>query len=111
MVYFGLTFLICLVLPLIIVIFWQKRPIIALILASLIACIGPGALAMIQTFQAMMIYGTGDPQLMAGGISNALSKSIISLIVFVPLLFFVQWVARTLRKRKVSRADIQLAFE
>ena len=41
---------------------------------------------MIQTFQAMMIYGTGDPQLMAGGISVALVTTMVGLIAAIPLL-------------------------
>ena len=41
---------------------------------------------MIQTFQAMMIYGTGDPQLMAGGISVALVTTMLGLIAAIPLL-------------------------
>ena len=41
---------------------------------------------MIKTFQAMMIYGTGDPQLMAGGISEALVTTMMGLIAAIPLL-------------------------
>ena len=41
---------------------------------------------MIQTFQAMMIYGTGDPQLMAGGISVALVTTMLGLYAAIPLL-------------------------
>ena len=41
---------------------------------------------MIQTFQAMMIYGTGDPQLMAGGISEALITTMLGLVAAIPLL-------------------------
>ena len=41
---------------------------------------------MIKTFQPMMIYGTGDPQLMAGGISEALVTTMLGLIAAIPLL-------------------------
>ncbi len=41
---------------------------------------------MIETFQAMMIYGAGDPQLMAGGISKALVTTMVGLIAAIPLL-------------------------
>ncbi len=41
---------------------------------------------MIKTFQAMMIYGAGDPQLMAGGISEALVTTMLGLIAAIPLL-------------------------
>ncbi len=42
---------------------------------------------MIGTFQAITVFGTGDPQLMAGGISQALVTTVLGLIVAVPLLF------------------------
>jgi biopolymer transport protein ExbB len=41
---------------------------------------------MIKTFQAMMLYGAGDPQLMAGGISEALVTTMLGLIAAIPLL-------------------------
>ncbi len=39
---------------------------------------------MIQTFQAITIYGAGDPQAMAGGISGALVTTVLGLIVAIP---------------------------
>ncbi|ALM52187.1 MotA/TolQ/ExbB proton channel family protein [Halomonas huangheensis] len=42
---------------------------------------------MIVTFQSITVFGTGDPQLMAGGISQALVTTVLGLIVAVPLLF------------------------
>jgi len=42
---------------------------------------------MISTFQSITVFGTGDPQLMAGGISQALVTTVLGLIVAVPLLF------------------------
>ena len=48
---------------------------------------------MIQTFQAMMIYGAGDPQLMAGGISVALVTTMLGLIVAIPLLIIHSFAA------------------
>lgn len=42
---------------------------------------------MIMTFQAITVFGTGDPQLMAGGISQALVTTVQGLVVAVPLLF------------------------
>lgn len=41
---------------------------------------------MIRTFQAITLYGTGDPQLMAGGISEALVTTMLGLIVAIPLV-------------------------
>jgi len=42
---------------------------------------------MIQTFQAISLFGTGDPKLMAGGISQALVTTMLGLAVAIPLLF------------------------
>ena len=42
---------------------------------------------MIETFQAITLFGTGDPKLMAGGISQALVTTMLGLIMAVPLLF------------------------
>lgn len=39
---------------------------------------------MINTFQAITLFGTGDPQTMAGGISQALITTVLGLIVAVP---------------------------
>jgi biopolymer transport protein ExbB len=42
---------------------------------------------MIVTFQAITIFGTGDPKLMANGISQALVTTVEGLVVALPLLF------------------------
>jgi biopolymer transport protein ExbB len=39
---------------------------------------------MINTFQAITLYGTGDPKLMAGGISQALVTTVLGLTVAIP---------------------------
>jgi Biopolymer transport proteins len=41
---------------------------------------------MIDTFQAIALFGSGDPKLMAGGISQALVTTVLGLCVAVPLL-------------------------
>lgn len=41
---------------------------------------------MIATFQAITLFGTGDPKLMAGGISQALVTTMLGLIVAIPIL-------------------------
>lgn len=84
---------------------WQKRPIISMILASLLAYLAMVVPGMIQTFQAMMIYGSGDPQLMAGGISQAMTGSMLAMFVILPLLILFQWIGRTRRRAKQKRAD------
>ena len=39
---------------------------------------------MINTFQAITLFGTGDPKLMAGGISQALVTTVLGLVVAIP---------------------------
>ena len=41
---------------------------------------------MIATFQSITLFGTGDPKLMAGGISQALVTTVMGLICAIPLL-------------------------
>lgn len=41
---------------------------------------------MIGTFQSITLFGTGDPKLMAGGISMALITTVMGLIAALPLL-------------------------
>jgi biopolymer transport protein ExbB len=40
---------------------------------------------MIVTFQAITLFGTGDPKLMAGGISTALVTTVQGLVVAIPM--------------------------
>ena len=41
---------------------------------------------MIKTFQSITLYGTGDPKLMAGGISQALVTTVLGLVVAIPMV-------------------------
>lgn len=42
---------------------------------------------MIITFQAITLFGAGDPKLMAGGISQSLVTTVLGLVVAIPTLF------------------------
>lgn len=42
---------------------------------------------MIATFQAITVFGSGDPSLMADGISQALVTTVLGLVTAVPILF------------------------
>ncbi len=48
---------------------------------------------MIATFQSISLFGTGDPKLMADGISQALVTTMLGLCVAIPLLFLYNLVA------------------
>ncbi len=43
---------------------------------------------MIETFQSITLFGTGDPKLMSGGISQALVTTQLGLAVAIPLVLF-----------------------
>ena len=55
-------------------------------IAPLLGLLGT-VVGMIVTFQALTLFGTGDPKLMAGGISQALVTTMLGLIVAIPLVF------------------------
>ena len=53
---------------------------------------------MIQTFQAITLFGAGDPKMMAGGISQALVTTMLGLIVAIPLVLLSDTLANSVRK-------------
>ncbi|WP_252108528.1 MULTISPECIES: MotA/TolQ/ExbB proton channel family protein [unclassified Halomonas] len=66
----------------------RGQPMVKLLaaIAPLLGLLGTVS-GMIVTFQAITVFGTGDPQLMAGGISQALVTTVLGLVTAVPLLF------------------------
>jgi len=60
--------------------------------APLLGLLGT-VVGMIITFQALTLFGTGDPKLMAGGISQALMTTVLGLVVAIPLVFMHSVVA------------------
>lgn len=80
-------------------------------LLKLIAAVAPllGLLGtvtgMIATFQAITVFGTGDPKLMAGGISQALVTTVMGLLTAIPILFITSLLSSR------SRALVQILDE
>lgn len=60
---------------------------------------------MIKTFQAITLFGTGDPKLMAGGISEALVTTMLGLMVAIPLVLLHSWM------KSISRGVIEVLEE
>ena len=60
--------------------------------APLLGLLGT-VIGMIETFQAITLFGTGDPKQMAGGISQALITTMLGLIVAAPLLGFYTYLS------------------
>jgi biopolymer transport protein ExbB len=74
------------------------------VIAPLLGLLGT-VTGMIQTFQSITLFGTGDPKLMAGGISQALITTVLGLIAAIPLTFLHAWVSSR------SRALVQVLEE
>ena len=53
------------------------------VVAPLVGLLGT-VTGMINTFQAITLFGTGDPRMMAGGISQALITTVLGLVVAIP---------------------------
>jgi biopolymer transport protein ExbB len=53
---------------------------------------------MIKTFQAITLLGTGDPKMMAGGISQALVTTVLGLTVAIPMVLLHTLVAGRSRR-------------
>ena len=62
------------------------------VVAPLLGLLGT-VTGMIVTFQAITLYGAGDPKLMAGGISTALVTTVLGLCVAIPMVFLHTLVA------------------
>jgi len=68
------------------------------VVAPLLGLLGT-VVGMIQTFQMITLFGTGDPRMMAGGISTALVTTVLGLVVAIPLTLlhsFLQGKAKAL---------------
>ena len=73
----------------------EKRQGIIKILAAVAPLLGllGTVVGMIETFQQITLFGTGDPKLMAGGISTALVTTMLGLTVAIPLVLFHSFVS------------------
>jgi biopolymer transport protein ExbB len=58
---------------------------------------------MINTFHSITMYGTGDPRMMSGGISEALVTTMLGLAVAIPIMF-----SNTLLTRHVENVIAQM---
>lgn len=70
------------------------------VVAPLLGLLGT-VTGMIITFQAITLFGTGDPKLMAGGISQALVTTVLGLCVAIPTVLMHTLVSS--RARRVNQ--------
>jgi biopolymer transport protein ExbB len=67
------------------------------VVAPLLGLLGT-VTGMIETFQAMALFGTGDASVMAGGISQALVTTVIGLVVAIPTVLLHTFVSGRSRR-------------
>ena len=75
------------------------------VIAPLLGLLGT-VTGMINTFQTITLFGTGNPKLMAGGISQALVTTVLGLSVAIPVVFF-HTLASTRSKAVISVLEEQ----
>ncbi len=76
---------------------WLPMLKIISVVAPLLGLLGT-VTGMIVTFQAITLYGAGDPKLMAGGISTALVTTVLGLVVAIPTVFLHTLVSSRARR-------------
>ena len=94
----------------------KERPSIesGLALLKIIAAVAPlmgllgTVVGMILTFQAITIFGAGDPKNMAGGISSALITTVLGLVVAIPTVL-LHTIVNGRAKRIIHILDEQTA--
>ncbi len=74
---------------------WLVR--IVSVVAPLMGLLGT-VTGMIRTFQAITLFGAGDPRMMAGGISEALVTTMLGLVTAIPLVLMHAALANNTKK-------------
>jgi biopolymer transport protein ExbB len=67
------------------------------VIAPLLGLLGT-VTGMIQTFQAITLFGAGDPKMMAGGISEALVTTMLGLMTAIPLVLLHATLSNSTRR-------------
>ena len=67
------------------------------VIAPLLGLLGT-VTGLIETFQSITLFGTGDPRLMAGGISQALVTTVLGLTAAIPLILLHSTLASSSRR-------------
>ena len=77
------------------------------VVAPLLGLLGT-VIGMILTFQAITLFGTGDPKTMAGGISTALMTTVLGLCVAIPTVL-LHSIVNTVSKSIIHILDEEAA--
>ena len=96
--------------PSLIVLLWKKRPALAFIIASLIMLATFFVLRLMVAINIVSTFSDGDPQLMAGGISEAIVGALLSMVFFGPILWIFQWFILRRHRKKMFKVDTDKTF-
>ena len=64
----------------------------------------------LEVLSPLVTEGKGDPQLMAGRISEGIMAVGLVMIVCLPILFVFQWLILRRHKRKLPKLDVDKTF-
>ena len=81
--------LILLIIPFALVGVWTKRPLIAFMIATVLAVLILLTPGLIRAFQDIVIYDTSDPMVMAGYLIRDLTNAIMAMFIILPSLLML----------------------
>ena len=108
MIAFVFGAIIYMALPLLIVGLWRSRPVAAFITASIILVLNAILPGLYLLIRSIMKYGASNPELIAAAMVDPIISVILSLGIYLPILFLFQWII--LRRQKSNKANIPNVF-
>lgn len=83
-----------LIAPIFIVIIWNRRPVLTVILATIIAYASAAGPELLGIFQKAVDFGIGNPKSIMNDISETFVESVTRLPFVFPILVVVAWVTK-----------------
>lgn len=83
-----------LIAPILIVIIWNRRPVLTVILASIIAYASAAGPELIDIFQKAVDFGIGNPKSIMNDISETFVESVTRLPLVLPILAAIAWLTK-----------------
>lgn len=96
--------------PMLIVIFWKRRPVWAMILAMVILFLTIVIPNMYSTYQMITYSGAADPAVVSGAMAQTITTALIGSLFGLPILCLARWIARRRWKHRLVEADAKDMF-
>ena len=80
--------------PVLIVVIWNRRPVLTIVLATIIAYASAAGPELLEIFQKAVDFKIGDPKSVLRDVSASFVDSAIRLPFVVPILAVVGWVTK-----------------